>query len=338
MNSGGRPSAVGSGPWTSYTMSASASSSVCVVVMAVRPLRGRKLIGPGRPGRRGEEGGHVDERSVPADADVVGRLRRRLVEVALLRRKAAQARVGREARVLLRRVPARRPRRRLDGRSGGSAGGEPRSGRPTPVAGEVVVRVRPAAGRAVIVGCPRLPVTAARHRRPASRPRGRRDRGPGTGPEPRRRSPRPRAWARPAGTPVGCTAPTAGPRPPGYGGVGSGGGVARLADDLDGAALAVLGDLPGDTAHEPPGRFVADDHHGGETIDPDRPRSRREALDERGPHPAPLPPVRHGARELGPRRGRRPRARSAPRRRTPRSSDRGPRAPRATRGRRRSAR
>ena len=35
MTSGGRPSAVGSGPSTSYARSASAVSSVCVVVMAV---------------------------------------------------------------------------------------------------------------------------------------------------------------------------------------------------------------------------------------------------------------------------------------------------------------
>src|SRR3954447_12334174 len=63
MNSGGRPSAVGSGPWTSYVMSASPRPRICVVVMQYRPPRCRKLIGPGpmiselpgRPEERGEE-------------------------------------------------------------------------------------------------------------------------------------------------------------------------------------------------------------------------------------------------------------------------------------------
>ena len=114
-------------PRRSRSLSLSKGLYVLVRRMVVVLARSQNSIGPGLPDAR-EEDRNPHQRGVPADADVVGDLRRRLVEIAALRRQADQPRVVGE--------PGMRPGVGPPASAPGGGGGKPGPG-PGRTAGSV---------------------------------------------------------------------------------------------------------------------------------------------------------------------------------------------------------
>src|SRR5262245_48805604 len=84
-------------------------------------------------------------------------------------------------------------------------------------------------------------------------------------------------------------------------GRGSGRRAPHLRMDVDRGAVALLADLVGDVSEQAARRIVAEHQLGGAAVDARRARAGRQALGERGPDAAVLPPVGDDARHLGSR-------------------------------------